>query len=162
MRIVSLGLALAAVLFLAGCGGNKGQQNEQAATGENATATQAAPAGGAAADWQVPADLDQGPRAAEAPVDDALASQGEKVFQSRGCVTCHAFGKKIIGPDLKGVATRRTGKWMEAQILHPDKMTQQDAIAKQLLVDYKTQMTNQGLSPEEVRQVVEYLKKAGK
>jgi cytochrome c551/c552 len=160
MRIVSVSLALAAVLVLAGCGGNKGQQGEQA--GSTTAETTSTSAGATSANWTAPADLDEGPRAADTPVDEAMASQGEKVFQTRGCVTCHAFGKKLIGPDLKGVAAQRTAKWMEAQVLHPAEMTQQDPTAKQLLAEFKTQMTNQGLSPDEARQVVEYIKKAGK
>ena len=95
-------------------------------------------------------------------MDDALAAQGEQLFTTRGCVACHAFGKKVIGPDLKGVAMQRTERWMEAQILHPDKMTQQDPAAKELLAQYKTQMTNQGLTADQAKAVIEYIKKAGK
>ncbi len=172
MRILSLGLALVAVLAVTACakktqqttttgGGTEGTQT----TAPGSTTTPASTSGGdpaAAASYQVPKDLDQGPRASASPVDAKLAAQGAKVFQSRGCATCHAFGKKLIGPDLKPVASQRTEKWMEAQILHPDKMTQQDPTAKQLLAQYKTQMTNQGLSPEEAKQVIEYIKQQGK
>jgi len=157
MRIVSLGLALVVALTLAGCGGNKDQQ-AGSSTSENTTTTQAAPVDS----FQVPADLDQGPRADATPADEALAATGEKVFTARGCVACHAIGKKLIGPDLKGVASRRTERWMEAQILHPAEMTAQDPIAKDLLATFKTQMTKQGLTADEVKQVIEYLKKAGK
>ena len=163
MRIASVSLALAAVLVIAGCGGNKGQQGgEQTGSASEQTTTTSNTAAADPAAYTPPADLDQGPRASATPVNEALATQGAKVFQTRGCVTCHAFGKKVIGPDLKGVAAQRTAKWMEAQILHPAEMTQKDPIAKGLLAQYKTQMTNQGLSPEEAKQVVEYIKKAGK
>jgi len=149
------GFILLAALVLAGCGGKKAEQAES-------TTAATPPAAAPAAEWVMPADLDQGPRAGESPADEALAAEGGKLFQSRGCVACHAFGKKVIGPDLKGVAMQRTAPWMEAQILHPDKMTQQDPIAKGLLAQYKTQMTNQGLTPDQAKAVVEYLKKAGK
>jgi cytochrome c551/c552 len=148
-----VGIAFIAALSLGGCGG---KQAEQAAVPETP------PPAATPAAFVPPADLDQGPRAGESPVDEALAAQGEKLFQSRGCVACHAFGKKVLGPDLKGVAMQRTAKWMEAQILHPIEMVQQDPISKQLMTEFKTQMTNQGLSPDEARAVVEHIKKAGK
>jgi len=155
MRIgVIVGIVLVAALSLGGCGGKKA---EQAAPPESAP-----PAAAPVAGFVAPGDLDQGPRAGESPVDEALATQGEKVFQSRGCMACHAFGKRVLGPDLKGVAMQRTAKWMEAQILHPIEMVQQDPVSKQLMADYKTQMTNQGLTPDEAKAVIEYIKKAGK
>ena len=151
---IALGFILLVALVAVGCGGKKAEQAES-----TAAPPAAAPA---AADYTVPADLDQGPRAGEAPVDEALAAQGEQIFTTRGCVACHAFGKKVIGPDLKGVAMQRTEQWMEAQILHPDKMTVQDPTAKALLAQYKTQMTNQGLTSDQAKAVIEYIKKAGK
>ena len=48
---------------------------------------------------------------------------------------------------------------MEQQILHPDVMTKEDPIAKELLAKYMVQMSNQGLKPEEAKAVIEYLKK---
>jgi cytochrome c551/c552 len=155
MRIrITLGVLFLVMLAAAGCGGKKAEETQ---------ATSAPPPAAApAADYVVPADLDQGPRAGESPVDAALAAQGEQLFQTRGCVACHAFGKKVIGPDLKGVAMQRTQRWMEAQIMHPDKMTVQDPTAKALLAEFKTQMTNQGLTEDQAKAVIEYIKKAGK
>jgi hypothetical protein len=105
---------------------------------------------------------DSGPRAGEQPVDEALAAVGAGVFTSKGCVTCHAFGKRLIGPDLKGVAMQRTALWMENQILHPEIMVKEDPIARQLLATYHVQMTNQKLTPDQARAVIEYIKKAGR
>ena len=151
---IIVGIVLMAALSCGGCGG---KQAEQAATPEAQP-----PASAPAAGFVVPAGLDQGPRAGESPVVEPLAAQGEKLFQARGCVACHGFGKKVLGPDLKGVAMQRTAQWMETQILHPIEMVQQDPISRQLMAEFKTQMTNQGLTPDEARAVVEYIKKAGK
>ncbi len=148
------------LIALAGCGGKQAQQAET--TPATTSAPAATPAAGAPGDTVMPADLDQGPRASESPVDEAKAAAGEKLFQTKGCTVCHAFGKRVIGPDLIGVPRQRTAKWMESQILHPDLMTRQDPIAKQLLATYKTQMTNQGLTPDEAQAVVEYIKKKDK
>ena len=87
-----------------------------------------------------------------------MAAEGKTLFTNKGCVTCHGFGKKVIGPDLKGVASRRTAQWMEQQILHPEVMTKEDPIAHALLVEYKVPMTNQKLTPEQAKAVIEYLK----
>lgn len=101
---------------------------------------------------------DAGPRAAEGPVDHELAEKGEQLFKDKGCSACHAFGTKMSGPDLAGVASRRTAEWMKQQILHPDVMTKEDPIARELMAAHALQMPNQGLTPEEADAVIEFLK----
>jgi mono/diheme cytochrome c family protein len=102
--------------------------------------------------------LDSGPRAGDDPIDEALAKAGEPLFKDKGCSACHAFGTRMSGPDLNGVTMRRTAKWMENQILHPEVMTKQDPISRQLMGEYALQMPNQGLTPEQAKSVIEYLK----
>lgn len=132
-------LFLGGVLLLAGCGKNAGD--------------------GAGPGAQGTSPFDAGPRAAESPVDDALAAQGELLFKSKTCSTCHGFGIRITGPDLKGVTHRRSAGWMEQQMLHPDVMTKQDPISRQLLGEYAVQMPNLMLKPEEAKALIEFLKK---
>ena len=136
-RSMPIAAPLVLLLAAAGCAGGKSEMVEAAATASK---------------------YDSGPRAAEFPVEPALAATGEKLFKAKGCTACHAYGKRLTGPDLKGV-TRRTAAWMEQQILHPDVMTKEDPIAKELLAKYMVQMSNQGLKPEEAKAVIEYLKK---
>lgn len=157
MRTMYVVAALLALLALAGCGGQKAAESTDAGSSAPAAATPAA--GG---DYVVPADLDQGPRANSTPVDEAKAETGEKLFQTKGCSACHAIGKRMSGPDLAGVTSRRTHRWMESQILHPDKMTKQDPISKELFAKFMLQMPNQGLTPEQAQAVIEYLKKEAK
>lgn len=133
--------SLVLLLAAAGCGG--GAKSDQP-SGGGATAT---------------SPYDVGPRAGDFPVEPALASQGEGLFKTKGCTACHAYGKRMTGPDLRGVTQRRTADWMEHQILHPEVMTHEDPISKQLLATYMVQMSNQGLKPDEAKAVVEYLKK---
>lgn len=138
-RSMPIAALLVLLLAAAGCAGGKSEmQGGAAATGSK---------------------YDSGPRAAEFPVEPALAATGEKLFKAKGCTACHAYGKRLTGPDLKGVTQRRTAAWMEQQILHPDVMTKEDPIAKELLAKYMVQMSNQGLKPEEAKAVIEYLKK---
>ena len=148
--IAALGLA-ALGLAAPGCG-----VKPDAGSGANpaATASSAAPTASAS----LPANLDQGPRAGETRHDEAKAKAGEALFQNKGCSACHAFGKRVTGPDLAGVSMRRTPAWIESQILHPDLMVKQDAIARQLFAQFALQMPKQGLTPEEARAVVEFFK----
>jgi mono/diheme cytochrome c family protein len=150
--LILSGLILVIALLAVGCGAKPSSEG-----GANAAAVPASSAN-ATAGATLPADLDQGPRAGASGSDEALAESGEKLFQSKGCSACHAFGKRVTGPDLAGVSMRRTARWMENQILHPDLMVKQDPIAKQLFGQYALQMPKQGLTPEEARAVIEYFK----
>jgi cytochrome c len=98
----------------------------------------------------------------EAPtgdVDAALASQGEGLFQSKGCVGCHTIGGgRLTGPDLEGVTDRREFNWIVAMVVRPDSMLQNDDTAKQLLQEYMTPMVNMGVTQEEARAIYEYLR----
>jgi len=102
--------------------------------------------------------FDTGPRAGESPVDEAQAEVGEGLFKTKTCSTCHGFGVRITGPDLAGVTERRTAAWMEQQMLHPDVMTKEDPISRELLGKYAVQMPNLMLKPEEVKALIEFLK----
>ena len=144
MRHRAVGLILlAGLLPVLGCGGGAG-------SGGGTAATTAAPA---------TSQYDSGPRAFEAPINAALATKGEELFKSKTCSTCHGFGVRVTGPDLKGVTHRRTVQWMTQQILHPDVMTKEDPIAKQLLGTYLVQMPKLPIAPEEVEALIEFLKK---
>jgi len=98
----------------------------------------------------------------EAPtgeVDAALASQGESLFQSKGCVGCHTMGGgRLTGPDLEGVTERREFDWIIAMVVRPDSMLQNDDIAKELLQEYMTPMVNMGVTREEARAIYEYMR----
>ena len=151
MKRVS-GLVMAALcvsLLAAGCA--KKSEEGPGSTGTPAGGT---PSGGVAAVSQ----FDSGPRAAEAPTDESKVKTGEGLFQKKGCSACHGFGKRISCPDLNGVTSRRTALWMENQILHPEKMTKEDPIAHQLFAQFSLQMPNQGLTLDEARAVIEFLK----
>ena len=143
-------LLITAALTLAGCGSNS--------NGEGANATSGASSTPAATTMPAVSKYDSGPRAAESPIDEKKAEEGKKLFSSKGCTACHTFGKKMSGPDLAGVTLRRTEQWMENQILHPEKMVKEDPISRDLFAKHALQMPNQGLTPEEARAVIEYLK----
>ena len=132
-------VALLGIGLAAGCGGGKGGSDAKAPVAKS--------------------PYDNGPRAGESPVAVALAAKGEGLFKTKGCSACHAFGQKLTCPDLKGVTMRRTSEWMQHQILHPEIMTKEDPIARQLFETYLTQMPNQGLTQDEAMSVIEFFKK---
>jgi len=140
IRIIVWCVLAGGVVWLAGCGANSGDG--------------ASPSGAAAGTSL----FDAGPRAAEAPVDGALAEVGEGLFKTKTCSTCHGFGVRITGPDLKGVTQRRSATWMEQQMRQPEVMTKTDPIARQLLGQYAVQMPNLMLKPEEIKALIEFLK----
>ncbi|MEO1011262.1 MAG: cytochrome c [Bacteroidota bacterium] len=93
-----------------------------------------------------------------ADIDSELAKAGEAKFSSI-CVACHMAEQRMIGPALKGVYDRRSPAWVMNMISNPDKMLQEDPIAKALLKEYNNAiMLNQNLTDEETRAVAEYLR----
>jgi len=89
--------------------------------------------------------------------DHAMAEQGEEVFEHK-CGACHKMGEKYVGPALGEVTKRRTPAYIMNMILNPQEMVERHPVAKQLLAEHMTFMPNQGLSKDEARHVVEYLR----
>jgi mono/diheme cytochrome c family protein len=140
-------ISLALLLALAGCGG---QRSGEAAEETRGVATGARP--NAAAESPP-----------TGPVNEALADQGEQLFQTRGCIGCHTIGGgRLTGPDLEGVVQRREYAWIVAMMTNPDSMLREDATARQLFAEYMTPMMNVGVSRGEARALYEYLRHEGR
>ncbi len=89
-----------------------------------------------------------------------LAELGRKLFHSKGCNACHTIGGgKLVGPDLKGITEKRDEDWLIGMIVNPDSMFQHDSLAKELLKEFGTRMPNQGVSVEEAKAILEYIRK---
>ena len=119
---------------------------------------------GASADSQ-PAAAEIQPAVAESEatsggaVDASMAATGEGLFASKGCTACHTIGSgRLVGPDLAGVTQRRTDAFIVGMIMNPDSMLANDADAKQLLAEYYTPMTNQGIAAEHAEALLAFLK----
>ena len=92
-----------------------------------------------------------------APVDAALYSKGEQIFNTK-CVACHKFGTRLVGPPLKDVTKRRRPEWIMNQILNPLEMTQKDKTSKELFAQYLIQMTFQDVTQDDARAILEYFR----
>lgn len=91
------------------------------------------------------------------PLNEAMAEEGEEIFEVK-CTACHKRDEKYVGPALAGVTERRSAAYIMNMILNPQEMVERHPVAKQLLAEHMTFMPAQGLTENEARQVVEYLR----
>jgi protein SCO1/2 len=94
---------------------------------------------------------------AEAPRPEVFGP-GQVLFYNR-CAACHTFGKgDLLGPDLKGVTTRRERAWLVRFLAAPDQMRAgKDPVALELAKQYKVVMPNLSLTNKELGDLIEYL-----
>lgn len=97
-----------------------------------------------------------------AQASDPNSLPGATLFKTKTCVACHGFGKKLAGPDLKGLFTRRDEAWVRKWLKDPVGMAKTDPIGQKLLAEWKTQMPPMPLTDAEMNQMIEYLKAASK
>jgi hypothetical protein len=90
-------------------------------------------------------------------VDKPLAKKGQELFEQK-CAACHKFSERYVGPPLADVMKRRTPTFMMNMMLNPGGMVERHPETKKLLADFLVPMPNQGLTPDEARQVFEYLR----
>jgi len=143
-RLISYLLLLVLATSLGACGGSGNDSSDDAASQQSASAS-------AAADIGPVQKVDLG------PIEEELAEQGEEIFNTR-CKTCHRFGERYVGPDLTNTAGQRDPVYIMNMILAPEKMLQNHPTAKALMAEYGTMMTNQNLSREQARALLEYLR----
>jgi mono/diheme cytochrome c family protein len=139
---------LLAALALAACGGKA----------DAPASTAARPAGSDLTPWQVEHGI--GPvTEAVPPATDAAhdAHEGKELYDQR-CASCHKANERYVGPALGGVVGRRTPEYVMNMILAPEQMTQKHPEAKKLFGTYLVQMPAQGLTTEQARLVMEYLR----
>jgi mono/diheme cytochrome c family protein len=91
------------------------------------------------------------------PIDHHEAEEGKKLFEGK-CMACHKMTERYVGPALGGVTERRTPAYIMNMILNPEEMYTKHPVARQLLAEHMTQMPNLGLTEEQAREVVEYLR----
>lgn len=90
-------------------------------------------------------------------VNQEMAAKGKEVYEKM-CTACHKIDKRFIGPAPAGIMERRTPEWIMNMILNPEVMVKEDPIAKELMAEYLSPMSNQNLTEEEARAILEYFR----
>ena len=94
-----------------------------------------------------------------ATLDQAMAAKGEEATGVK-CTSCHKMtDEKLVGPGWKGVTERRTPQWIMNFITNPDPMIDKDPEVQAQLEICLVRMPNQGISDEEARGILEYMRK---
>ncbi|WP_264549151.1 c-type cytochrome [Flavobacterium sp. N2820] len=93
-----------------------------------------------------------------ATLDQAMATKGEEVAGVK-CTSCHKMtDEKLVGPGWKGVTERRTPQWIMNFITNPDPMIDKDPEVQAQLEICLVRMPNQGVSDDEARGILEYMR----
>ncbi len=97
-------------------------------------------------------------RHSEIAKDSTNADKGEAIF-NRFCIGCHNFRQDGIGPQLGGIAERRTKTWIQNFIRNPQKVLNSgDQRARQLYEKYKTVMPSfTNFTTEELNNITAFL-----
>lgn len=95
------------------------------------------------------------------PIDPKLVKKGEEIFNTK-CVACHKLDERYVGPAQRDVIKRRTPEFIMNMMLNPTEMQERHPVVKKLLAEYMTQMTNQNLSFDDARAILEYFREVGK
>lgn len=94
-----------------------------------------------------------------ASLDQAMATKGEEAAGVK-CTSCHKMtDEKLVGPGWKGVTERRKPEWIMNFITNPDPMIDKDPEVQAQLEICLVRMPNQGLSDDEARHILEYMRK---
>ena len=95
------------------------------------------------------------------PIDQRLVKQGEEIWNQK-CIICHKLDEKFIGPPQRDVLKRRTPEFFINMVLNPDEMQNRHPAIKQLRNEYMAPMTNQNLTFEEARALLEFFREVSK
>ncbi len=91
-------------------------------------------------------------------LDKALAAKGKDVSGVK-CLSCHkTTDERLVGPGWKGVTERRQPEWIMNFITNPDPMIDKDPEVQAQLEICLVRMPNQGLSDDEARAILEYMR----
>jgi mono/diheme cytochrome c family protein len=95
--------------------------------------------------------------AAQSGVPEDVA-RGRKIWDKKRCQACHGIGWQYGGPDLAGLAERRTRDWLYRWLKDSKSMVRTDSIGRELLArNNNVVMPNQRLSPREVDALLAFI-----
>jgi mono/diheme cytochrome c family protein len=92
------------------------------------------------------------------PIDQKRVEAGKKIFAEK-CHVCHGLGdQKVVGPGWKGVTKERKPEWIMNMILHTQWMLENDTAAQNLVELTKARMTDQQLTKDQARDMLELMR----
>ena len=95
------------------------------------------------------------------PMDPKLVSEGHNLYNSK-CMICHSLDTKKIGPPLGDITKKRTPEFIMNLLLNTVNMEREDPIMKDLISQYHIPMTPPGISQQQARAILEYLRSVKK
>ncbi len=158
-RVILLGLLITPLALVSCGGGSKGETKETPAEKEKVVA-ETEKASEQVSEFGV--GPVQEPLNLPETIDEALAKKGEELFEKKQCTSCHKLDDRLVGPPLRDVVNQRPPEWIMNMIVNPEEMILKDPVAKKLLEEYGVPMTNQNVSVEEARAILEFLRKAAR
>ena len=86
------------------------------------------------------------------------APDGQAIFKQK-CQACHSIGGgRLVGPDLKGISSKRDKDWLIRFISIPDRLIAQgDPIARDIVKEFGMPMPNLGVTAEEAQAIMVYI-----
>lgn len=85
------------------------------------------------------------------------AQDGAAVFKQT-CSACHTIGGgKLVGPDLKGVNTKRSEDWIINFVKNAQAFGEKDADAKAIIAEFGYPMPSQNVTDANIKAVIKYI-----
>jgi mono/diheme cytochrome c family protein len=145
---------ISGLIFLSSCGGDKKEVPE--------SKSQSAEVGSDLTEFELENGIGPIKEKLElGPIDPKLVKRGEEIWNQK-CVACHKLDERYVGPAQRDLIKRRTPEFIMNMILNPEEMEKRHPVVKQLLAEYMTPMTNQNLTIEDARALLEFFREIGK
>lgn len=94
-------------------------------------------------------------------LDMEMVAQGRQIFETV-CIACHQLDASISGPRLRNVTENREPEFIMNFILNPGEMREKHPVGQELDEEYTINMLDMGVSREDARAIVEYLRAAAR
>jgi len=92
------------------------------------------------------------------PLDQDMIAKAQAIYTAK-CFACHKLtDEKLVGPGWKGITDRRTPEWILNFITNTQVMLDKDLVAQSLLVTCVVRMPNQGITDEQAREMLEFMR----
>ncbi len=151
-KFIGMGV-VALVLAFTSCGGDDGAKKEPTGPPGGGGAPAASEEGKKSDDNMIKAsDIQLG------DIDQGMVDKGKGIYDMK-CQACHSTGpNRVVGPGWKGITERREPHWIMNMMLNIDVMLATDPEAQKQLEECLVRMPNQGLSKDEGRTVLEFMR----